>query len=74
MIDEPKRLHRVRKGRRLFGVLGGVAEYFNIDPSWARLGYALFTVFTLFLPGIGLYLLMFLIVPIEPRANEAEPS
>lgn len=33
-----KRLYRSKSSRMLCGVCGGVAEYFNIDPTLVRLG------------------------------------
>lgn len=33
-----KRLYRVEEGKMLCGVCGGVAEYFNIDPTLVRFG------------------------------------
>lgn len=38
---EPKRLYRSAKERMLCGVCGGIAEYFNIDPTIIRLGAVL---------------------------------
>lgn len=37
-----KRLYRIEQGKMLAGVCGGVAEYFDIDPSLVRLGWVLF--------------------------------
>lgn len=37
-----KRLYRVEDGKMLCGVCGGIAEYFNVDPTLVRLGFALF--------------------------------
>ena len=36
-----KRLYKVEQGRMICGVCGGIAEYFNIDPSLVRIGMAL---------------------------------
>ena len=36
-----KRLYRVEEGSRIWGVCGGIAEYFNIDPTLIRLGWVL---------------------------------
>lgn len=36
-MNEPKRLYRQTKGAMFAGVCGGIAEYFNIDPSIVRL-------------------------------------
>jgi len=34
---EPKRLFKSRSNRVIFGVCGGIGEYFNIDPTIIRL-------------------------------------
>jgi len=39
----PKRLYKIEQGKKLDGVCGGVAEYFNIDPTIVRLGWVVFT-------------------------------
>jgi len=36
-----KKLHRSSVNRMLFGVCGGIGEYFNIDPTIIRLAWAL---------------------------------
>ncbi len=38
---EQKRLYRSKVNRMVCGVCGGVAEYFNIDPTIVRLGLVL---------------------------------
>jgi len=38
-----KRLYRVQAGKMLFGVCGGIADYFNIDPTLVRLGWVIFS-------------------------------
>lgn len=40
-MNEPKKLYRVENGKMVAGVCGGIAEYFNIDPSLVRLGWVL---------------------------------
>lgn len=37
-----KKLYKVREGKMLDGVCGGIAEYFNIDPAIIRLAWILF--------------------------------
>jgi len=39
--DSPKRLYRSRKNQVIAGVAGGVAEYFDIDPTIVRIAWAL---------------------------------
>lgn len=38
----PKRLTKSSSSRMLCGVCGGLAEYFNIDPTIVRIVFALF--------------------------------
>ena len=38
---EQKKLYKSRENRMICGVCGGIAEYFNIDPTLIRLGGAL---------------------------------
>jgi phage shock protein C len=59
-----KRLYRSRKERMIAGVCGGLAVYFRIDPTWVRLIFILF--FLLGGSALLVYLLMWLIVPLEP--------
>ena len=67
MTDDRKRLYKSRSDRRLFGVLGGIAEYFGLDPSLIRIAYVFISVFTLVLPGIFFYILMMIIIPRAPK-------
>ena len=57
-----KRLYKIEEGKKLDGVCGGIAEYFNVDPTLIRLIWALVTFFTV---GVGLigYLICDIIMP-----------
>jgi len=70
MTDEPKRLRRSRKERIVAGFFGGLAEYFGLDPSLLRIAYVLATIFTLGIPGIVFYVMMIVIVPVEPKRRD----
>jgi phage shock protein C len=35
--EPPRRLYRSRRDRKIFGVCGGIAEYFGIDSTLVRL-------------------------------------
>ena len=61
-----KKLYRSRNDSRLAGVLGGLGEYFEVDPTLIRLAYVIFTLTTGFFPGIIGYLLAILIISKEP--------
>jgi Putative stress-responsive transcriptional regulator len=52
------------RNRVLGGVLGGIAEYMDVDPTIVRVAYAVLTVFTVF-SGIILYPILWLIIPEE---------
>jgi phage shock protein PspC (stress-responsive transcriptional regulator) len=58
-----KQLYRRREGRIIAGVCAGLADYFGVDPTIARLVFALLTVFGG--SGILLYLLAWLVIPEE---------
>lgn len=59
-----KKLYKSRKDRKIAGVCGGIAEYFNIDSVLVRL---LLVAFTL-LGGSGIlaYIIAALIIPESP--------
>ncbi len=71
MAEQPNQLYRIRKGRKLLGVLGGLADFFGLDRSLVRIAYVVITFVTLCIPGFGLYLTMAFIVPLEPKGGGA---
>ncbi len=60
-------LRRSKKNRIIAGVCGGLAEYFNVDPTIVRLIWVLVSL--LWGAGIALYLIAWIITPEE----EGEP-
>jgi len=67
-MEEPtKKLYRSRSDRRLAGVCGGLAAYFNIDATLIRL---LFVLGLLFVGGTLLaYIILMIVIPEEPTLN-----
>ena len=57
-------LRRSRSNRMLAGVAGGLAEFFGISSLWFRLAFLLALV-PGGIPGIGAYLICWLIIPSE---------
>ncbi len=57
-------LRRSRSDRMLAGVCGGLGEFFGISPAWFRLAF-LIALIPGGVPGIGLYILMWLIIPAQ---------
>lgn len=58
-----KRLYKSSTNKVFFGVIGGVGEYFDIDPALLRLGYLLLAVLTAVVPAFIAYLVAAIIVP-----------
>ena len=58
------RLYRSRTDRMLFGVAGGMADWFDLDPSLVRLVWALL----ILAGGVGLllYIIAAIVIPEEP--------
>lgn len=48
--------------RMIAGVCAGLAEYFGLDTTLVRVGYALLTVFTAF-SGVIIYLILMIVMP-----------
>ena len=61
---EQKRLYRSRGQRMVCGVCGGIAEYFNIDPTLIRLAWVLFALSAG--SGILAYIIAAIVIPDEP--------
>lgn len=55
-------LRRSRRNRIIAGVCGGLAEFFGISAFWFRLAF-LIALIPGGVPGIGAYLLFWIIVP-----------
>ena len=58
-------LRRSRRHRMIAGVVGGLAEYFGIDPTLARVAYVVLSILSIAFPGILVYLICWLIIPDE---------
>ncbi len=60
------RLYRSRRNRMLAGICGGIGEYFHMDPTLVRLGWAALTLLTFhFGAGLLLYIIWWIVVPEE---------
>ena len=59
-----KKLYKSNTDKKIAGVCGGIAEYFNIDSTLVRLGWVLFSL----LGGSGLlaYIIAAIIMPDRP--------
>lgn len=57
-----KKLYR-SSNRILAGVCGGIAEYFDVDPTLIRVVFAVLTLFSAAFPGLLLYIIMMILIP-----------
>jgi phage shock protein C len=64
-VDPTRKLYRSRTHRMLAGVCGGLAEYFNVDPTLVRVSFLVLT--ALGGAGVLVYFGMWVIVPDEPE-------
>ena len=42
---------------------GGIAEYFDLDPTVIRIVYVLLTIFSVAFPGILIYIILWILIP-----------
>ena len=61
-----KRLY-LSKEKKMFGVCGGIADYYDIDPALVRVGWIVLTLVTGIVPGIIAYILAAIVVPPAPE-------
>ena len=65
MVDTRAPLRRSLSNRMIGGVVAGLAQYFDIDISLARIGYILVSILSAAFPGILLYIIMWIVIPSE---------
>ncbi len=68
MAEETKKLYRSTDDRWLAGVCGGLAKYFNVDPTLVRVIFVILALFGL--GGVIIYLVLWVIIPPEPTEAE----
>lgn len=60
-MNKEKKLYRIQEGKMLAGVCGGIAEYFDMDPTIIRLVWVLLSLCV----GCGIlaYIIAAIIIP-----------
>lgn len=66
-----KKLYRSTENKIIAGVLGGVAEYFEIDPVLPRLMFTLITFATGIFPALIVYIIAWIVVPLRVSSTTA---
>lgn len=67
-----RKLYKSDNDRILAGVIGGVGEYTDIDPTVLRLVYIVLAVMTGIFPCIIAYIIAVLIIPKRPKVKATE--
>jgi len=67
-----KRLHRSRTEKIIAGVCGGLAEYFEVDPTLVRVLWVLMVL--LAGTGVLLYIVLWIIMPLDVPAPPGPPG
>lgn len=49
--------------RMLAGVCGGIANYFDLDPTLVRIAYVILSICSIGFPGMLVYAILWLIMP-----------
>ncbi len=69
-----KRLYKSRVNRVFTGLLGGLGEYYDVDPILLRVIFIFILFITGFVPGFIAYIIASLIVPNRPILNNDEEN
>lgn len=65
-----KKLYLSSSDKKLTGLCGGIADYFETDSSLVRLAWIIFTVITGIVPGIIAYIIAAIVIPKEPMPED----
>lgn len=63
-----KKLYRSESDKKIAGVCGGLAEYFNIDATIVRIIFVILLLPGGF-PGLIPYVILWIVVPTRPTVN-----
>lgn len=58
-----KKLYLHQTDKKIWGVLGGLAEYFEVDSTIVRVSLIFILIMTGFIPGILFYIIVALVIP-----------
>ncbi len=67
-MSNTKRLYRSQNQRMISGVCGGIAEYFNLDPTIVRVAFVLAAL--LWGGGVVAYILLWVVIPENPNKSD----
>lgn len=62
------------KDKKLAGVCGGVAEYYDTDPTLIRLAWIVITIVTGVVPGLIAYIVAAIVMPQQPEVDVSKDT
>lgn len=69
-----KKLYKSEDDKVLGGVIGGIAEYYNINSIVLRLVFIFLTIATKVFAGVIVYFIAFFVIPDKPHGNTKQPE
>jgi phage shock protein C len=69
-----RRLRRSRHKRMLSGVCAGLADYLGLDPTLVRVLYVVGSILSVAFPGMLVYVLLCIIIPMESDDDTYRPD
>lgn len=63
MVELRKPLRRSRTNRMIAGVVGGLADYWSLDPTLARVIFVVVSILSAAFPGVLVYGILWLVIP-----------
>jgi phage shock protein C len=69
MTESKQQLRRSRHNRMIGGVVSGLANYFDLDITLARVLYVVGSVVSAAFPGILVYVILWVLMPLEEDAT-----
>ena len=67
-IPPVRRLTRSSRHKMIAGVCGGLAEYFDLDPTVVRVAYVLISIVSVAFPGMLAYIILMFVMPPPPSS------
>lgn len=73
-MNGKRKLYRSTEDRLVAGVLAGLAEYFDQDAVFWRLGFVALLFLTGFMPAILFYFIAWILIPEKPRIEPVDSA
>jgi phage shock protein C len=69
-----KKLFLSSNDKKISGVCGGIAEFFDVDATLVRLAWVVLTVMTGVVPGVLAYIVAAVVMPKSPHVTNVHPA